>query len=70
MGGSDGKISEKERDEVWKDYLERIMNEENYCHHNVEGDTVDGPVIPSPSTWAISPTTGRFELLGGRCTSL
>ena len=30
-GGSDGKLclSEKERGKVWKDYMERIMNEEN-----------------------------------------
>ena len=27
--------------EVWKDYIERIMNEENDCDHNVEGDAVD-----------------------------
>ena len=31
MGGSDGKVSfsEKERGNVWKEYIERIMNEEN-----------------------------------------
>ena len=31
MRGSDGKLcfSEKERGNVWKDYMERIMNEEN-----------------------------------------
>ena len=31
MGGSNGKLcfSEKERDKVWKAYLERIMNKEN-----------------------------------------
>ena len=31
MRGSDGKqcFSEKERGKVWKDYMERIMNEEN-----------------------------------------
>ena len=29
MSGSDGKLcfSEKERGKVWKDYMERIMNE-------------------------------------------
>ena len=32
MRGSDGKLcfSEKGRGSVWMDYLERIMNEENY----------------------------------------
>ena len=35
--GSDGKLcfSEKKRGEVWKDYMERIMNEENDWDHNV-----------------------------------
>ena len=47
MRGSDGKLcfSEKERGKVWKDYVERIMNEENDWDHNVEGDAVDGPVV-------------------------
>ena len=46
-GGSDGKLcfSEKERDKVWKDYLERFMNEENYWDHDVEGDAVESPVF-------------------------
>ena len=46
MRSSDGKLcfSEKERGKFWKDYMERIMNEENYWDHNVEGDAV-GPVI-------------------------
>ena len=34
----------KERDKVWKDYMERTMNEENDWDHNVEGDAVEGPV--------------------------
>ena len=31
-GGGDGKLcfSEKRRGKVWKDYMERILNEENY----------------------------------------
>ena len=47
MRGSDGKLcsSEKERGKVWKDYMERIMNEENDCDHNMEGYTVEGPVV-------------------------
>ena len=46
-GGSDGKLcfSEKERGKFWKDYMERIMNEENDWDHNVEGDAVEGPVV-------------------------
>ena len=46
MGGSDGKLcfSEKVRDKVWKDHLERIMNEENDWDHNVDGDAVEFPI--------------------------
>ena len=45
--GSDEKLcfSEKERGKVWKDYMERIMNEENDRDSNVEGDAVEGPVV-------------------------
>ena len=46
--GSDGKLcfSEKERGKVWKDYMERIMNEENEWNYNVEGDAEEGsPVV-------------------------
>ena len=46
MRGSDCKLcfSEKERGKVWKDYMERILNEENDWDHNVE-DAVEGQVI-------------------------
>ena len=45
--GNDGKLclSEMERGKVWKDYMERIMNEENDWIQNVEGDAVEGQVI-------------------------
>ena len=47
MRGSDGKLcfNETERGQVWKDYLERIMNAENDWDRNVEGDAVEGPVV-------------------------
>ena len=47
MRGSDGKLcfGEKERSKVWKDYMNRIMNEENDCYHNEEEDAVEGPVV-------------------------
>ena len=47
MTGSDGKLcsSEKERGKVRKDYMERIINEENDWDHNVEGDAVECPVV-------------------------
>ena len=47
MRGSDGKLcfSEKERDKVRKDYIERIMNEENDWDHNVDGDAVEGSLV-------------------------
>ena len=44
-GGRCMRGSEKERCNVWKDYVERIMNEENDWDHNVEGDAVEGPVV-------------------------
>ena len=42
--GSVGKLcfSEKERGKVWKDYMGRLMNEENDWGHNMEGDAVEG----------------------------
>ena len=45
--GSDGKLclSEQERGNVWKDYVEGVMNVENDWDHNVERDTVEGPVV-------------------------
>ena len=47
MSVSDGKLcfSEKERGKVWKDYVERIMNEDNDWGNNVKGDAVEGPVV-------------------------
>ena len=47
MSGSDGKLcfSEKERCKVWKDYVERIVNEENDWDCNVKIDAVEGPVV-------------------------
>ena len=47
MRGSDGKLcfSEKERGKVLKDYMERIMNEENNWDSDVGGDAVEGPVV-------------------------
>ena len=47
MRGCDGKLcfSEKERDKVLKDYMERIINEENEWDCNVEGDVVEGSVV-------------------------
>ena len=34
-----------ERGNVWRDNIERIMNEENDWDHNMEGDAVQGPVV-------------------------
>ena len=47
MRRNDGKLcfSEKEIGNVWKGYMERIMNEENDWDHNVEGDAAEGPVV-------------------------
>ena len=38
-------VSVRRKKLVWKDYLERIKNEENEWDHNVEGDAVEGPVV-------------------------
>ena len=47
MRGSDGKLCfiEMKIGKVWKDYMERIVNEENYWDLNVEGDAVEGSVV-------------------------
>ena len=46
-GVCDGKLcfTEKERGNVRKDYMERIVNEEYDCNHNVEGDAVESPAV-------------------------
>ena len=46
MRGCDGKLCyiEKERGNVWKDFLERIMNAEDDWTHTVEGDAVECPL--------------------------
>ena len=36
---------ETEKGKVWKDHMERIINEENDWDHNVEADTVESPVV-------------------------
>ena len=47
MRGSDGKLcfSEREKGKVWKDYMERIMDEENDWDCSAKGDAVEGPVV-------------------------
>ena len=37
-------FSEKDRGNVWKEHMERIMNEENEWDQTVEADLVEGPV--------------------------
>ena len=59
MRESDEKMcfSENERDKVWKDYMERIINEKNDLDHNVEEDAVEGPVVcvsREEVLWALS----------------
>ena len=46
MRGIDGRlnISEKDRGKVWKEHMERIMNEENEWDLNVKAELVEGPV--------------------------
>ena len=44
--GSDGKLSFSEKDggRVWKEHMERIMNEENDWDQRTEAEMVEGPV--------------------------
>ena len=46
MRDSDGRLSfsEKDRGRVWKEHMEKIMNEENEWDQKVEADPVEGPV--------------------------
>ena len=46
MRGIDGRLdfSEKDRGKVWKDHMERIMNEENEWDQNVKAKLVEGTV--------------------------
>ena len=46
MRGSNSRLSfsEKDRGKVWKEHMERIMNEENEWNQNVEADLVEWPV--------------------------
>ena len=47
MREKDGKLCfiELKRGKVWKDYMERIMNEENHWDQNVEQDAAEGSVV-------------------------
>ena len=47
MTGSDVRLCfiKEEWGNVWRDHMERIMNEENDWDHNVEGDAVEGSVV-------------------------
>ena len=46
MRGSNRRLnfSEKDIGRVWKEHMERIMNEENEWDQNVQADLVEGPV--------------------------
>ena len=46
MRGSDGRLSfsEKDRGRVWKEHMERIMNEENEWDQRTEAAMLEGPV--------------------------
>ena len=38
-------LSDKEKDTVWDNYMERITNEVNDWDHNVEGGAEEGAVV-------------------------
>ena len=46
MRGGDGRLSfiEEDRARIWKEHMEKIMNEENKWDRMVETDVVEGPV--------------------------
>ena len=45
MRSRDGRLnfSKKDRGKVWKEHMERIMNEKNEWHQNVKAELVEGP---------------------------
>ena len=45
-GGRDGRLGfiEEDRAKIWKEHMEKTMNEENEWDHMVETDVVQGPV--------------------------
>ena len=46
MRASGGRLnfSEKDRGKIWKEHMERILNEENEWDQNVKAEMVEGPV--------------------------
>ena len=46
MRSSDGRLNftDKDRGKVWKEHMQRIMNEENERDQNVKAELVEGPV--------------------------
>ena len=46
LRGGDGQLGFIEEDtaKIWKEHMEKIMNEENEWDHMVETDVVEGPV--------------------------
>ena len=46
LRGGDGRLGfiEEDRAKIWKEHMEKIMNEENEWDHMVETDVVEGPV--------------------------
>ena len=46
MRGGDGRLGfiEEDRAKIWKEHMEKIINEENEWDHMVETDVVEGPV--------------------------
>ena len=46
LRGSEGRLdfNEEDREKIWKEHMEKIMNEENAWDHMVKTDIVAGPV--------------------------
>ena len=46
LRGRDGRLGfiEEDRAKIWKEHMEKIMNEKNEWDHMVETDKVEGPV--------------------------
>ena len=62
MRGSGGKLCFilKETGKVWKEYMDRIMHEENDWDRNVEGDAVEGPVV-CVSRWEVLQALNKMK---------
>ena len=61
--GGDGRLnfSKKDRGRVWKEHMERIMNEENEWNQNVQADLVERPAVERVSREGVVKALGKMK---------